>query len=102
MLTNSSNKFLQIFRKCALINILSEILLHEVEITLAPVTPVTETQYIKEPAFEAKYAMRLSEVVGDTRGIYDNPKAVAMDTNDEPSSGGRSTTTKPSIPKNND
>ena len=61
-------------------------------------TPVTDTQYINEPALEAKYEMRSSVVVGDTKGMYARPYAVAAVTSAAPSSGGKSTTIKPSTP----
>mmetsp|Transcript_42447 Transcript_42447/g.102240 ORF Transcript_42447/g.102240 Transcript_42447/m.102240 type:complete len:253 (-) Transcript_42447:99-857(-) len=64
----------------------------------APVTPVTETQYKNVDAISVKAAIRLSLLVGATRGTLDKPCLMHALLSSIPSSGGRSTTMKPSAP----
>mmetsp|Transcript_18390 Transcript_18390/g.51260 ORF Transcript_18390/g.51260 Transcript_18390/m.51260 type:complete len:278 (-) Transcript_18390:440-1273(-) len=64
----------------------------------APVTPVTETQYKKVVAMSARAAIRLSLLVGATRGTLDRPCLTQALLRAIPSSGGRSTTMNPSAP----
>mmetsp|Transcript_68006 Transcript_68006/g.102570 ORF Transcript_68006/g.102570 Transcript_68006/m.102570 type:complete len:227 (+) Transcript_68006:1143-1823(+) len=66
--------------------------------SLAPVTPVTETQYKNVEAISVKEAMRLSLLVGATKGTLESPYLMQALFNTIPSSGGKSTTMNPSAP----